>query len=292
MPDSSPIGIIETKLKARNRSEQTIKRFKIYAKNYLDWLVETKNKPFHKTNCDDLTEYFSEKEYSGNTKFTMFYAFKTIFDIWKIHWAFGRVDVPKKSSPSRPYFTDDEIHKLIETADKLSSTAASLVRVARDCGCRRVSINKMNRKNFKPSDEPVLIVPDAKGGEPVEMRIGKDTEYALNTMLTKRKDDNEALFVNQLGKRMTLTGLSELFREVKQFSKIDKERAGIHAMRRSKVTRLRNAGMDEFDIVEIMGWKPGTEMVHVYAQLDKKKLQKKGADADPFIGGKEKSEKI
>ena len=42
--------------------------------------------------------------------------------------------------------------------------------------------------------------------------------------------------------------------------------------------------MDEFDIVETMGWRPGSPMVHTYAQLDKGKLQDKAAKTDPLYG--------
>jgi len=277
------IELIVTKLKARNRSKQTIDRFKIYAKKFLTYL-ESKNKTLKEATSDDLTDYFALKEYCGNTKFTMFYAYKTIFSIWKIPWKLTRADVPKKSSADRPWFTNEEIQKIITTADKMTYQQAALVRVGRDCGCRRIQIQKMNRNNFKNSEEkPTLLVPDAKGGKPVEMRIGSDTAKRIQIMLEKRTDEDEALFVNERGERSSLAKLSTLFFEVRIFAKVDKKRAGIHAMRRSKVTRLVNAGMSEFNIVETMGWTAGSPMVHTYAQLDHTELQNKAAAADPLI---------
>ena len=279
---NDPLQTVLNRMHARNNSEQTIARFELYVKRFLEYL-KRKNIKFKDANCNTIMNYLGETEACGSTKATMFYAYRTLYKIWDKKWTLEKSDVPRKSAPNQPWYNNAEIEKLIATADKISFQASSLAHIGRDCGCRRAAIHKMNRDNFSDAEHPSLVVPDVKHGRSVEMLIGNDTAHAIREMLKRRKDKCNAMFVGENEERMGLVRLSNLFHKIAVRSGVYKNRAGIHAMRRGKVTRLRAAGLDEFDIVETMGWRPGSSMCHVYCRLDNADVQRKAALADPLL---------
>ena len=288
---SDPLQTVLNRMHARNNSDQTIARFELYVKKFLEYLQQKKIK-LKDADCDTVMNYLGEVKVSGNTKATMFYAYRTIYKIWDKKWTLEKSDVPRKSAPKRPWYNNAEIEKIIATADKISFQASALAHIGRDCGCRRAAIHKMNRDNFLDVVTPILTIPDVKHGRPVEMLIADDTAHAIREMLKRRKDKCEAMFVGENEERMSLVRLSNLLHRIAVHAGVYKPGAGIHAMRRGKVTRLRAAGLDEFDIIETMGWRPGSSMCHVYCQLDNAEIQRKAALADPLLknGGKKQKD--
>lgn len=285
-----PLQTVLKRMHARNNSDQTIARFELYVKRFLEYLKQ-KNIKFKDANCNTIMDYLGEIKACGSTKATMFYAYRTLYKIWDKKWTLEKSDVPRKSAPNQPWYNNAEVEKIIATADKISFQASALAHIGRDCGCRRAAIHKMNRSNFSDTDTPSLIVPDVKHGRSVEMLIATDTANAIREMLKRRKNKCEAMFVGENEERMGLVRLSNLFHKIAVRSGVYKNRAGIHALRRGKVTRLRAAGMDEFDIVETMGWRSGSPMVHCYCMLDNSDIQKKAALADPLFNNGAKNKK-
>jgi site-specific recombinase XerD len=286
-----PLQTVLNRMHARNNSEQTIARFELYVKKFLEYLQQKKIK-FKDADCDIIMNYLGETKACGSTKATMFYAYRTLYKIWGKKWTLEKSDVPKKSAPNQPWYNNAEVEKIIATADKISFQASALAHIGRDCGCRRAAIHKMTRNDFSDVDPPSLIVPDVKHGRSVKMLIATDTAHTIREMLKRRKDKCEAMFVGENEERMSLVRLSNLFHRIAVRSGVYKNRAGIHAMRRGKVTRLRAAGIDEFDIVETMGWRIGSPMVHTYCMLDNSDIQRKAALADPLLknGGKKQKD--
>jgi integrase len=286
-----PLQTVLKRMNQRNNSDQSVARYELYIKKYLAYLKEKKIR-FKDADCNTFMNFLGDarskkgEKLSGSTKSTMFYAFKTIYKLWKKEWILEKVDAPRKTTPNQPYYDEDEIEKIIATANKISFKAAVLAHIGKDCGCRRAAIHKMNVSNFLDVDPPALRIPDVKHGRPVEMLIADDTVIAFRKMLDHRKDKNGPMFIGENGERMSLVCISNLFHKIAVRAGVYKPGAGIHAMRRGKVTRLVKAGVPEFDIVETMGWRPGSPMVHIYCQLDNKDIQKKSAAADPLIRGK------
>lgn len=279
---ADPLSIVLQRMKARNNSEQTVDRFKLYVLKFLEYLKQ-KNIKFKDADCDTFMSFLSESDSCGNTKATMFYAMRTIYQIWGKKWTLEKSDVPKKSTPNRPWYTESEIDKIVKTADMLDYASASLVRISRDCGCRRAAIQKILRTDFIDGETPRLKIHAVKHGRPIEMFIAKDTAQAIKNLISHRKDKSPYLFVNEKGEQIGLVRLSNIFTHVAKLAGVYKKSAGIHACRRSKVTRLRKAGLDEFDIIESLGWRPGSPMVHVYCMLDNEEIQEKAAKADPLM---------
>jgi len=208
-----PLQTVLKRMHERNNSEQTISRFELYVKKFLEYLKQKKIK-FKDADCDTIMNYLGEVKACGSTKATMFYAYRTIYKIWSKEWTLEKQDVPRKSSPNQPWYNEKEIEKIIATADKISFQASSLAHIGRDCGCRRAAIHKMNRDNFSDDDPPVLMVPDVKHGRPVKMVIAEDTAIAIREMLKRRKDKSKAMFIGENEERMSLVRLSNLFHRI------------------------------------------------------------------------------
>lgn len=281
---SDPLEIVLTRMQARNNSKQTMDRFRLYITKFLEF-TKQKGIKFKDVDCNTFMDYLAiSNNVCGNTKATMFYAMRTIFQIWGKPWTLERAEVPKKSTPNQPWYNIEEIKKIVATADKLDFASSALVRISRDCGCRRAAIREMTRKDFKKGEDPTLLVGNPmKHSIPTEVQIANDTAESIRKMLEHRKDKSPYLFVDEKGNQIGLVRLSNLFTRVAKLAGVYKPGAGIHAMRRSKVTRLQAAGLDQFEITSAMGWQPGSSMLSVYCQLDKSKLQKKAANADPLM---------
>lgn len=288
MEKRDPLQLVLQRMRARNNSEQTMDRFRLYIEKFLRWLG-AKKIPWEKANCDDFMNFLSEIKACGNTKATMFYAMRTIFQIWGKKWTLDKAEAPKKSAPNRPFYTLEEINKIVKTADKIDYRSAVLVRVARDCGCRRAAMREILKNDFIDGEKPLLKIPAVKKGNPITMPIREDTAEAIRKLLIKRKDKNPYLFVEN-DHQCGLVQMSNIFTKVAKLAGVYKDGAGIHAARRGKVTRLVNAGMHEVKITSALGWQEGSKMVHVYAQLDQSEIQNEAASLDPVFNEKKKEE--
>lgn len=195
-------------------------------------------------------------------------------------------------------FTTDQILKIKETARKIwverdrkhpgdiiGLRDYCIILIAIDCGPRRIQICKLNVDDYNDLDG-TLFVPRAKGGRDTVRALSDTTKNALRYYIVKRKqmDTNEkAMFLKETNKRVTTSMSSAMLVRVMKIAGIYVKGFGFHSFRRAKVWRLKKKGFSEEKINDILGWKIGSKMSHIYGALDQKEVQQEAADADDIF---------
>ena len=135
-------------------------------------------------------------------------------------------------------------------------------------------------------EKGTLFVPAAKGGRDTVRVLCETTKNALRFYLVKRKEmetKTNAMFLKNTKVRISKSMLSERLVFILKKAEVYEKGCGYHSFRRAKVWRLKKAGFTEEEINDIMGWKRGSKMSHIYGELDQTEVQMKAADADDIF---------
>ena len=293
-------------------TRETVKRWTSTAMEYIIFLE------MHDKTVDDLgdllnsegkvvgKESFGVKEFiDTKTKYEASYVgylcrvLKRFYTAWEKHFPIPNEDFPKaKGEPERVTLTTEEILKLQETAriqwiqreksnpgDLLGLRDYCMILIGIDCGPRRLQISRLNIDHYDDK-KGTLFVPAAKGGRDTTRVLSKILKNALRYYLERRKkleSKNKAMFLLPNNERVTTSAMSDRFSATCKEAGVYAKGVGFHALRRAKVWRLKKAGFNEEEINNIMGWKRGSKMSHIYGELDQTELQQKAADIDDIF---------
>jgi integrase/recombinase XerD len=266
-----------TDLEFRSKSKETYNRFKYVVQKFIEFTKKDAN-----YDKKDIVTYIVALKRNGCSESYqrfIFYVLKSFYQSNKIPWEFRPKEAPPESTHVTPFLTVEQGQKMMELA-KVKLRDYIILRIGMTLGLRRIEIRDLNRKDYVP---PKLFVLDtAKHGNPRPLDVDYETIQALNSYLSKRTDNDEALFVSNQVKRFSLVGLSDIFTKYKKMAGIKGERMGMHSMRRGLATGLRKAGMGTDDITKFMGWKTPF-MVNRYIQISGQEISEKVRRVNPFL---------
>jgi integrase len=161
----------------------------------------------------------------------------------------------------------------------------ALIRLSAVTMVRRIEIMRLNIEDYR---KPYILVRrPAKESEYTLRILDPETSDILDDYLKLRRRLRvkcRALFVRGRGKdakRMSLSGLSDLIRKIREVAGIEKPRAGWHAHRRGRITIAHKEGLSEKLLSKYMGLTP--EMVKRYKQLDRSDAIQAFARSHPFF---------
>lgn len=252
-------------------------------------------------------EFFDTKAgFEASYLNNLHHVLKRFYIAWEKHFPVPNEEFPKVTGePSRPMFTTGEVLRIakvarelwIERTDQYSDDLVGLrdyaiILIGIDCGARRYQIRGINIDGYDYK-KGTLFVPAAKGGRDTDRVLSEEVKNVLAFYLQKRLkvDTNEnAMFLTMGNKRMDTSAMGERFRIVCRKAKAYRKGVGFHAFRRAKVWRMKKAGMTEEEINDVMGWKRGSRMSHIYGALDSTEVQQKAADLDNVFKPKQKKE--
>lgn len=235
------------------------------------------------------------------------HAMKTIYEAWEKHFPIPNKKFPKVSGePKRVVLREEQLGILIKTAQRmwLESVAKDdkdinglrdycMVLISVDCGARRYQINQLDCDSYDV-EKNVLLVPPAKGGRKTERVLDATTRNALLFYLQKRRQiqtAEKAMFLKKRStERITTELMSDAFRAISKRAGVYVKGLGFHAPRRGKTRRLAEGGLREDEINDVMGWKVGSRMSHVYINIDQDEVQRKAAEADKFFKKSDKKD--
>lgn len=201
------------------------------------------------------------RETSGTYRRFLMVVLKGLFEVAEVAWPFAPRELPKLSTPYRPFFTVEDVHRLLDMAKK-SPLDHALIRVAASTGCRREELARMKLEDFTP---PVLTIKTAKGGAERVRTLNAETVESLNTYLQVRCSQSSTLFVSEQGMPLSAAMIGDRFRKLRNAAGF-KQGIGMHALRRGTVTRLYQAGLGIVELQSLLGWRSST-MPSVYVQL-------------------------
>ena len=262
----------QDKLEFRGSSPNTIRQYSFIVKNFLDFTK--KKKDFTKSDVEGYILHLKRKGVGANTQKLNFDVIHILYKALGLTWAFERREHPKTAEPERPFFTYEEMKKLLKTAKRSSKRGYALLRLSAATGARREEIQRLNRKDFKEGKLKTV-----KHGNPRFIDLDPETHRALDEYIKTRDDKDSALFVGKRG-RLSTTMMTMIFKGIREEAGIRKK-TGFHGMRRGMVTMLHKEGMSEKEITELMGWRTST-MVHTYIRLTPGEVHEKFKKIHPF----------
>lgn len=275
-----PLERFKELLEFRGASPSTLERYAYVVEAFLGQV----GKEPEDLDKEDVQRYILKLRRSGksgNYQRFVFSVLRLLFESIERPWEFKKRDIPKASTPVRPWFRLEEVKRLLEVAEKKRPLAHAIVRIPALTGCRKGELGNLKWGNYA---FPKLTFKTLKHGEVVDRIIDFKTKDTLDRMMRKT------------GRMFNITGtqIGNIFRSVREEAGIDKPNAGIHALRRSLVTFLSDAGLKDPKIGAYMGWKKISTipMLDVYRQLDPNELQKEVVRLHPLIPEEEKDEII
>ena len=270
------------------RSDSTVRRYLLVARDFVRFCGGVPD--FSRGAVIAYIAGLRSRGFSGTYQRFAFAVLSRFFKAVGVDWPFEKGEAPRASEPNRPYFTLEEILKVLECVDGHASLRdRALIRVAATLGCRRMELQRMNRGDFD-WENCRLYVRTGKRGKPRWRRLDPETCRALKEYLESREDEEPALFRSRRGGRMSLVELSRVLKKYLRMAGVDKPRAGYHSFRRSLVTILHARGISERELQEWMGWQTPF-MPHQYIQLMPPKVEEKVVKVHPLFHRREDTKK-
>ena len=229
---------------------------------------------------------------------------KRFYTAWEKHFPIPDEDFPKaKKEPTRVLLTTVQVLQMARTArqiwlkrvrtdpdDITGLRDYTLILLGVDCGARRYQLSRMDCR-FYDFEKKILFIPAAKGGRDTSRVLSRSVADVLEYYLAKRKmafPKQRAMFLSQDGTRMGLSSMSDQFAMIREAAGVHVKGAGFHSLRRAKVLRMKEAKLTEEEMNDVMGWKRGSRMSHIYGELDSSEVQKKATDLDTIFNKKDK----
>jgi site-specific recombinase XerD len=277
------LGCFKEALMAFGKAETTIELYARILTQYLE--LNSEPEPFQRENVLSFLSVKRREGCRGNTLRLNYYALKTFFTTFQKPWPFDKSEVPERSETYTPFFTPEEMAKMEASARAMGPRYYALVRLENAIGLRRTEIRCLNVDDYR---KPKLRVQTAKHGEYVERELDPTTCDALDEYLggrgrLRRVADANAMFVRGLrGPRLSLRGLNDIYKRIRDRAGIDKERASFHAARRGRITDLYERGMKEAELTKEWGWR-SDQTVKTYVKLSKKHVEEKLRSIHPYF---------
>lgn len=301
--------------KRRKYTSETVKRWVLIAIEYLVFL-EAKGRTI-----DDIGDLLNSEgkvvqhepfgvkdfldikaEYKATYLNYLCRVLKRFYIAWDKHFPIPDEDFPRvKKEPTRVLLTTDQVLQMVRTArqiwikrvkadpnDIVGIRDYTLILLGVDCGARRYQLNRLDC-GFYDFGKKILFIPSAKGGRDTTRLLSKSVANVLEYYLAKRKivfPKQKAMFLAQDGTRMGLSSMSDQFAMIREAAGVHVKGAGFHSLRRAKVLRMKKAKLTEEEMNDVMGWKRGSMMSHIYGELDSSEVQKKATDLDTIFDKK------
>jgi site-specific recombinase XerD len=164
----------------------------------------------------------------------------------------NKVSAPKViSEPLEPVDLDTikallSTYKLNTFYDKRDS---AIILALTDTGARASELVSMNLNDLDING--AVLIRHGKGGKSRTVFFGRKTRQAIRKYLRKRTEDNSALWVTNLGERLSYWGLRQIIR--RRAKRAGVETPGLHDFRRYfAIVCLRN-GMSIYELQRLMG---------------------------------------
>ena len=183
----------------------------------------------------------------------------------------GRVDPPKVTRKIKPILADDDLVKLLRSAEGTDFTSrrdTAILRVLIDCGARVSGVGGIALADVSLPHRMIKI--RLKGGDEHLAPVGRKAAAALDRYLRIRARhplaESPWLWLGTAGRDRGHFGAAGIQDMIERRSKaVLGRKLTPHAFRRTPAHSMLEAGMQEMDVARVAGWKT-TAMVRLYAE--------------------------
>jgi len=230
--------------------EGTLYQYKLELNKLADFL----KKSTLQANITDLRSYLSQfsemAQRSINRKISTIKAFYT----WLVEEEYlernptRKIKTPKEPATLPRNLSKEEV-ELLRWHPK-SDRNQAIMELLVSSGMRVGELVKLNRDNMNYIDRKIMV--KGKGNKERIVFFGQTAKFCLKKYLMSRKDDNDALFINKYGERLTI-------RSIEMQIKDEAEKAGIknkvtpHMLRHTFATSLYENGADIDFLSRLLG---------------------------------------
>lgn len=171
-------------------------------------------------------------------------------------------------------FTDNEIEKLKDTVqytnDPLRNRA--IIEFLLTTGCRVSELINLDISNVNFIKNECIVL--GKGSKQRKVYISDKAMYHINEYLKTRKNENDILFVNKNGERMSKQAVEKILKAIAKYAGVSKVHP--HRFRRTFATNALNRGMSIQHLQRILGHASlDTTMIYCCIDEDEIKLEHK-----------------
>ncbi len=142
---------------------------------------------------------------------------------------------------------DEDIVKIKDNCSNIRDLA--LIEILSSTGMRVGELVKLNIKDLNFNERSCLVI--GKGNKQREVYFDATTKIHITNYVKQRNDEEEALFISKKNKRLTISGVEFLVREIGK-------RAGVinlhpHKFRRTLATHAIDKGMPIEQVQQLLG---------------------------------------
>jgi len=242
----------------KNYSAHTILNYKLDLGDFRKFLGET---GIEKVDYLTLRKYLAvlkEKNLTNRTvnrhlsSLRSFFKFLTREGLLKTNPILS-LSSPKQEKHLPQFLTEDEVTKLIEAAlpkDERGLRDRAILETFYSTGIRISELVGLNNEDVDFIGGIAKVM--GKGKKERIVPIGERAIAAIRDYLGKRKKQQDALFLNKSGKRITTRGVRNI---VEKYIRIAGIKQGVspHTLRHSFATHLLNRGADLRSVQELLG---------------------------------------
>ena len=246
-------------------SDNTLQSYKRDLKQYEGYIKENK-KNYSKVTSDDMHEYIEHLQSIGKKPSTISRCLASIRSFYQYELKNKKVkkdptegiQSPKIEKRVPSVLTAKEVELLLEQPkdiDLKGTRDKAMLEFAYATGMRVTEIISLNVEDINLEEEYVICKNGARErtiplGKICKKALQEYLEDARNAMI--KSDDEQALFVNVNGKRLTRQGFWKIIKYYKEQAHIDKDITP-HVLRHSFATHLLQNGADLKAIQAMLG---------------------------------------
>lgn len=263
---------LSTKL-VEGRSKRTIERYRLALRMLSEYFqVGIKN-----ITTNDLryylAKYKADRGVCNNTLDGMRRVFSSFYS-WLSDEGYingnptRRLNQIKVEKTIKKPLSDEDREKIRCTCNKERDLA--LLEFLYSTGVRAGELVKLNKDDIKFDNGECIVF--GKGGKEREVYLNATSCLHLKKYLSKRTDDNEALFVSDKAphKRLSVAGIEDILRRLGRKAGVNKVHP--HRYRRTAATNALNRGMPLQEVSKLLGHAK-TETTMIYCSINQESLK-------------------
>ena len=252
----------------QGRSENTVKSYKQSLLKFSEWLEYsgTDLEGYARTDVQQYIVYMQSSKKAASSVNRELAAIKAFSRYAGKEHAIENLRVIKAAKPTDKapeWLERNEINAILrETDRKKNKRDHAIVQTLLNCGLRVSELVNLDVVDYQVSERKGSIRVVGKGLKERYIPVSAECRHAINAYLAQRNDDNEALFLSNYGKRISVRSVQHML-----------EQYGIHAhqLRHTFVKRLVDSGVPIPTIQALTGHS-SAEMVAWYSKPSEKDL--------------------